>query len=166
MRWKVFKRKSTCNKEWWSDNLSPIFPLFPSKIYANNNNFKTLLNSSISKRKIELGIEYRHIPGISSKERQKQGRNRHQRGCHYRHSVAAKKIMERIYIYAMYVYIYIYISNNETGILGYSNFLVAWRAQLCKILNILACKYWKFWTGHTVWTQGFGNVVYRADVHW
>lgn len=160
---KVFKLKSSATK---SDD-SIIYPLsFLPKIYANNNNFKTLLNSSISKRKIELGIEYRHIPGISSKERQKQGRNRHQRGCHYRHSVAAKKIMERIYIYAMYVYIYIYISNNETGILGYSNFLVAWRAQLCKILNILACKYWKFWTGHTVWTQGFGNVVYRADVHW
>lgn len=107
MRWKVFKRKSTCNKQWWSDNLSPIFPLFPSKIYVNNNNFKTLLNSSISKRKIELGIEYRHIPGISSKERQKQGRNRHQRGCHYRHSVAAKKIMERIYICNVCIYIYI-----------------------------------------------------------
>lgn len=138
---KVFKLKSSATK---SDD-SIIYPLsFLPKIYANNNNFKTLLNSSISKRKIELGIEYRHIPGISSKERQKQGRNRHQRGCHYRHSVAAKKIMERIYIYAMYVYIYIYISNNETGILGYSNFLVAWRAQLCKILNILACKYWKF----------------------
>lgn len=136
---KVFKLKSSATK---SDD-SIIYPLsFLPKIYANNNNFKTLLNSSISKRKIELGIEYRHIPGISSKERQKQG-SRHQRGCHYRHSVAAKK-NHGTYIYICNVRIYIYISNNETGILGYSNFLVAWRAQLCKILNILACKYWKF----------------------
>lgn len=161
MRWKVFKRKSTCNKKWWSDNLSPIFPLFPPKSMLTIIILKLFLILPFPKEKSKSNIVIYRVSRV------KKGRNR---AADIKGVVTIgiplprKKIMERIYIYAMYVYIY--ISNNETGILGYSNFLVAWRAQLCKILNILACKYWKFWTGHTVWTQGFGNVVYRADVHW
>lgn len=77
------------------------------------------------KRKIGLRIEL--MKRTSYLSRVKKGRNR----ADIKGVVTIgipKKIIER-----GNVRVYTYISNNETGILGYSNFLVAWRTAVQNI---------------------------------
>lgn len=107
-----------------------IYPISlhpPPKIYANNN-FKTrfLVNSSIQKKE-KLGLRIELMKRTSYLSRVKKGRNR----ADIKGVVTIgipKKIIER-----GNVRVYTYISNNETGILGYSNFLVAWRTAVQNI---------------------------------
>lgn len=107
-----------------------IYPISlhpPPKIYANNN-FKTrfLVNSSIQKKE-KLGLRIELMKRTSYLSRVKKDRNR----ADIKGVVTIgipKKIIER-----GNVRVYTYISNNETGILGYSNFLVAWRTAVQNI---------------------------------